>query len=370
MSMEQEQPRRRVPMVPSPGKQQPMLRPGAITPVKEEGRHPQLYAIGPVGNIGKAIATVMRDVGTIPKNGYNAFHKYHYVRMEDLLHAVTPLMGAAGMAIIQSEVDIKQVENRVAVTYEFTIVHESGETWPPARQTGMSNARDSKGNWDDKCLNKCHTSARKYFLSALFQVPAGDFDDADETPPEKADANRRVPGPVQKERLQSAPGTRESVPGQSTKPTEVVGPHKINLGPGAGADQWGGAYIRAIGKAKSKDEIIAWDQANDATLQMLSEQFPKVYEMLTTAVQSRLAELAPADVPSGMPDPKTDAQEAMNWAASQLAQFREYKAAEMFWNEFVAPHEGEFDEVDWSMLLEEWKRTENRLAQDDTGGQA
>jgi hypothetical protein len=29
-------------------------------------------------------------------------------------------------------------------------------------------------------LNKCHTAARKYFLLALFQIPTGEEDDADQ----------------------------------------------------------------------------------------------------------------------------------------------------------------------------------------------
>jgi hypothetical protein len=58
----------------------------------------------------------------------------------------------------------------IAVEYSFTVAHVSGETWPHAlRQTGVSTCRNTKGGWDDKALNKCHTAARKYFLLALFR---------------------------------------------------------------------------------------------------------------------------------------------------------------------------------------------------------
>ena len=133
-----------------------------------------------VGKLAGAIAGVMSEIGTINKGGYNKFHGYHYARMEDLLHVLTPLMGKHGIAVFQNEVDIKTIENRIAVTYEFSIIHSSGEVWPERpRFTGMSMGRDSKGNYDDKAINKAHTAARKYFLLSLFQVPAGDFDDAD-----------------------------------------------------------------------------------------------------------------------------------------------------------------------------------------------
>ena len=117
-----------------------------------------------VANIARAISDVMANVGTIEQRGINKFHNYKYMLMGDLLFALTPLMGKHGLAVFQNEIEIKTVETRVAVTYEFTVVHESGEIWPGMRFTGMSNARDSKGGWDDKAINKCHTAARKYFL--------------------------------------------------------------------------------------------------------------------------------------------------------------------------------------------------------------
>jgi ERF superfamily len=334
-----------------------------------------------VGNLAKAIASVMASVGTIEKGGYNSFHRYKYARMEDLLVALTPLMGKAGLAIFQNEIEIKQIETRVAVTYEFSIIHESGEMWPERpRFTGMAMARDSKGNWDDKAINKCHTSARKYFLLGLFQVPSGDFDDADSgQAPE--DANQRqekapVPGPkdATPERNAREQAAQQAVQ-TSKKATEDGIPHKIVLGQGAGADQWASTFIRAIGKCASQDEIKQWDAANDQALQQMSQHYPEVYEAISAAVERRISDLeaappSPMSKPglgngSGMPSPKPDAQEAINWVAAQLQQLKSWEGAKAFWNQYVMPHESEFDVPDWEMLMEEWKRTELRLAPED-----
>ena len=150
---------------------------------------------GPVGKLTGAVASVMSEIGTIPKTGYNKFHNYHYATLPDLLFVLTPLMGKHGIAVFQSEVEIKTIENRMAVTYDFTVAHSSGETWPEKlRFTGMSIGRDSKGSWDDKAVNKCHSAARKYFLLALFQVPTGDFEDGDAGPVETKEKHI-VPGP-------------------------------------------------------------------------------------------------------------------------------------------------------------------------------
>ena len=361
----------RRPLVPSPSAPPERLT-GGLGHVARVEEKPPGFMISPIGKIAGAVAGVMAEVGTINKGGYNTFHRYNYARMEDLLVALTPLIGKHGLAIFQNEIEIKTIENRIAVTYEFAIAHSSGEMWPEKpRFTGMCIARNSKGDYDDKALNKCHTQARKYFLLSLFQVPAGDFEedmgDSDKGPSE---ANQRVQAPV------PGPGKNVTEPlRQGATVTSTGGgggggsqegvPHKIVLGPGAGADQWGSAFIRMIGKAKSVDEIKAWDTINNEVLQRLSENFPQVYAMLETAMQRRLDDLQAARDglgPIAMPDPKADPQVSMNWVAEQLQQLKSYEAAEAFWNTIVAPREQDFDEVDWGMLMEEWKRAETRLA--------
>jgi hypothetical protein len=137
-------------------------------------------------------------------------------------------------------------------------------------------------------------------------------------------------------------------------------PHKIALGQGAGADQWASAYLRAIEQAKTLEDVEAWDKCNDSILQSLSDKYPDVYTMITAAVERRFADLGITPAPA-IPDPKADPMEAANWVAGQLQNLKTYEAAESFWNEVVAPREGEFDTGFWDMLMDEWRRTEVRL---------
>ena len=329
-----------------------------------------------VGNLAKAIAGVMAQVGTIAKGGFNKFHNYHYARMEDLLVVLTPLMGQHGLAVFQNEIEIKTVENRIAITYEFTVAHTSGETMSGLRQTGMCIARNSKGDYDDKAINKCHTQARKYFLLSLFQVPSGDFEEADEGPyTNQRQEKAPVPGPTQERAPERSAidQAAQQAARASQKATEDGIPHKIILGQGAGADQWANAFIKAIEKCASQDEIKQWDAANDQALQSMSQHYPEVYEAIEAAVIRRTSDLQaapPAPKPglgngSGMPDPKKDAQEAMNWVASQLQLLKSWEGAKAFWNQYVAPHQADFDLLDWEMLMAEWQRTEQRLAPPD-----
>ena len=145
-------------------------------------REPEPLPARGTAQITKAIAGVMREVDVVAKKGVNQFHHYKYAAMQDILQQITPLLGKHGIVIFQNEVERSMFDKEgvIAIKYAFEVAHESGETWPHLlHQTGVSRCRDSKGGWDDKSLNKCHTAARKYFLLSLFQIPTGEEDDAD-----------------------------------------------------------------------------------------------------------------------------------------------------------------------------------------------
>src|SRR5262252_1823223 len=215
--------RPRVPMVPGPrsetagtaGLVDKMQSPSAGKLAGGPIVPPLVRIQGPTGKITKAIANCMKEVGTIKKRGVNDYFNYRYARFEDLLYAITPLMGEQGLAITQSEVKVETVEgNRLSILYDFVMYHESGETLPPQLHRGMCTSRSRKGDFDDKAVAKCHTGAKKQFLLAQFNVPAGDFEDPDED----TDATQKpVPGPSQEQAApQEKPGpARGAVPAQA-----------------------------------------------------------------------------------------------------------------------------------------------------------
>src|SRR5882672_1490935 len=160
-----------------------------------------LPAVPSGGGLVGAIAAVMNEVHVVAKRGENEFHRYRYATMGDILKEITPLLGRHGIVIFQSETGRAMFDddNVIAVEYAFTVAHASGETWPHViKQTGVSTCRNSKGGWDDKSLNKCHTAARKYFLLALFQIPTGEEDDADQG--DRRPAPAQVPAVVHRVR--------------------------------------------------------------------------------------------------------------------------------------------------------------------------
>jgi hypothetical protein len=147
-----------------------------------------LPAVPSGGGLVAAIAAVMNEVHVVAKRG-------------DILKEITPLLGRHGIVIFQSETGRAMFDddNVIAIEYAFTVAHASGETWPHViKQTGVSTCRNSKGGWDDKSLNKCHTAARKYFLLALFQIPTGEEHDADQC--DRRPAPAQVPAVVHRVR--------------------------------------------------------------------------------------------------------------------------------------------------------------------------
>jgi hypothetical protein len=245
-------------------------------------RVPNVMPVTSFGKLAEAIATVMLEIAENPihKAGRNAFHNYNYARMQDILNGLTPLMAKHGIAIMQTEVERGFMDNGNAIfaTYDFTIIHKSGEVWPfPQRQTGVSNTRTSKGTFDDKGLNKCHTSARKYFLLSLFQIPTTDEEDADRG---DNDGYRGAPPPKDKP---AAPPLKKVTPQT---------PHEIPRPAGIKAVDWGRALVEQFKLCQTPAALDGWLASNDKALEELEKLAPQVHERVMDVEKTRREELA------------------------------------------------------------------------------
>ena len=221
--------------------------------------------------LASAIALVMAEIKPVEKEGWNDFHKYQYAKMQDLSRELTPLMGKHGIVIFQTEEGREMFDNgaAIAVRYRFTIVHKSGEIWPEHPiQTGLSACRANNGKFDDKAINKCHTSARKYFLLSLFQIPTDDGDDAD-----GSSGNQQQSG-------SSRP--RRQVPGPGGK----VRPHIIAVVPGELPAAWADRFIAFINKAESDSEIDEWYNVNGPIMEKIKGHQDGGQELLDSIVDA------------------------------------------------------------------------------------
>ena len=147
-------------------------------------------------HIAKAIIAITNAIGVIEKRGENEFQKYRYARWEDIAEVLSPLLAAHGLIIVQTELSRSLLEQNdkgstLAIVYNFTIVNQDGEFWPPVEWTGIARLRDQKGITDDKAALKCQTAAEKSFCIKQFKIRSSDEDVLDgERRPQRADDER------------------------------------------------------------------------------------------------------------------------------------------------------------------------------------
>lgn len=316
--------------VPSP-EMQATEAPLAQLPVHSLPAREPVPATG-FGKVVEAVAAVMMDMEPVGKGGTNKFHDYKYARMQDILQMLTPLMGRHGLAVFQHEVRHEMFDDGkcIAIHYQFTVAHKSGEIWPERPiQTGMAPCRTSKGTFDDKSFAKAHTSARKYFLLSLFQIPTEDEDDPD------TDRTRKASAPV--------PGPDGRVP-----------PHKIEPTKTETFDSWTPKYLAAIITAKTSDELRAWDAANDELLGIMSND-PKaaaLYAKIMSETERMTARLAepgetpkppvaddkvPSPRPAHIPDPDKDPESFVSWAIKRMDGINIGEELTVVWEGEISP---------------------------------
>jgi hypothetical protein len=150
--------------------------------------------------IAAAVVAIMEKVKPVEKTGENREQKYKFAKVEELLAVLQPELANNGIIPIQTEVHARFSANSLLVTYAFYLQHKSGVMWAsPITHTGQARFLNREGGGDDKAYNKCHTSARKYFLLSLFQIPALDAGDSrlsDGDADEGGDEGRRNDAPL------------------------------------------------------------------------------------------------------------------------------------------------------------------------------
>lgn len=248
-----------------------------------------------------ALADIMAEVGVIQKTGWNEGLRYRYAGIQDVLVTLTPLLARHGVIVMQTEAGKTMFDQDrvIAIEYEFTIAHSSGEVWPDRpRQTGMSGCRHRNGAFDDKCLNKCHTAARKYFLMALFQIATGDDADKGENdgaggrkPQAKPDAMRSDLPPHDPETGEILPRQDELQAQRRDDPDpRWMKPHKIDTardGKNRKFIDWTQDYISGMTYVKDMTELVEWQEMNAAALNILKNDAKGagLYKRITDVTQ-------------------------------------------------------------------------------------
>lgn len=161
------------------------------------GTAPSIFSFPPpAGAVAKAIAAVTGDLAKegISKDRKNQQQGYSFRGIEDVYHALAPLLTKHGLVIVPQVIERAESERQsskggviysVVVRVVFRLIAVEDGSFVEAATWG--EAMDSA----DKATNKAMSAAYKYMAFMLFCIPVEGVEDADsETPPP---TTRRAP---------------------------------------------------------------------------------------------------------------------------------------------------------------------------------
>lgn len=139
--------------------------------------------------VAAGIVAVLKSVRTLKKADSNKHGGYKFASIDAFLEAVGPLCGDAGIFITMDEIDMVVDGGSLTCRFGFGIVHESGATWHHrfARTVGVNAKMGAQA------YGAAQSYALKQFLRALFMIPTGDGEDADNHPHHDLPPTRRAP---------------------------------------------------------------------------------------------------------------------------------------------------------------------------------
>ncbi len=137
----------------------------------EETAEPQKSS----GKLMTKMAQILSEISRVPKSGYNAHHKYHYVTEADLADHIRPLLAKHGIAIIFSMENVIDIGNDVTQDECVITVGDESESFQ-ARVFGRGKDPQDKG------IYKATTGAMKYWLFKTFLVSTGDDPEVESKP--------------------------------------------------------------------------------------------------------------------------------------------------------------------------------------------
>ncbi len=125
----------------------------------------------------QAIIKTSLDIGKLAKADHNKFDKYNFVSIDKFLEATGPALASNGLIIQMEEDECERIERGgkpwLKFSYEFTVMHSSGESLPSCRRTVHVPFTGPQST------GSAQSYALKQFMRGLFQITTGDKDDAD-----------------------------------------------------------------------------------------------------------------------------------------------------------------------------------------------
>jgi len=139
----------------------------------------------PPKQLALKLSQIMTALQRLPKNGYNDFHKYHYVQEADVTDELRGIMAQTHIVLFSQVDSVSREADLTTAWMTFTLMDaDSGETHV-ARWPGQGQDKNDKG------IAKAITAATKYFLLKTFMLSAGDDPEQDTVPTDRPRSDSR-----------------------------------------------------------------------------------------------------------------------------------------------------------------------------------
>lgn len=208
-------------------------------------------------NIAGRLVAIATSVGRVEKKGFNAFHKYAFVREADLVDAVRPLLAEHSLWLRQTVTSHEYRDDLTIITMDFTwVATDTGETMGPDTFIGYGSDKGDKG------VYKALTGTLKYFLMKTFLVSTGDDPEADENTDKRAEAKGAAAAPIIKAGTKAPVGKG----GKQEKATEAQVREVLHLAKTAGISV---SDIAALATKTLGATVVLGDNPKDALLGFL-----------------------------------------------------------------------------------------------------
>lgn len=196
----------------------------------------------------KKMVSVFGSIGPVEKKGKNDHFKYRFVREEDLVARIRPLMVDAGIFMLAKVTSEKKEGTLTTVEMDFDLI--DADTGYTLTGHGVGYGSDS----GDKGASKAQTSCVKSWLMKTFMVSSGDDPEADRRTDQRAERE-------------------EAMRDQPVTITGTSAPQAQRGGYQEGATSVQIAQVGALSRA------LKWDV--DKTVAFINSSTPDDYETLT-----------------------------------------------------------------------------------------
>jgi hypothetical protein len=161
------------------------------------------------------ILLAQQAIASVPKRGYNSFHKYHYATEADIL-SIKDILNEKGLIVLPTtlhqETGLKpDGKSWASVTLLFRVIDAASGEHIESQFTGY--AEDSF----DKAIYKATTGANKYFYLKFFGIATEDDPERDDAP-QRGDSLARFTANMKSSRPAPMPRRQEVNAGTPVSP--------------------------------------------------------------------------------------------------------------------------------------------------------